>query len=329
MKPIMVERKAIPSQEIYTSYLLTPLIQKAVIVDAQQFRAGSSRRDETRNNILQSVWGSANENTVKISPSTAANCLRWIGYKALGYTGSPQPFEAELGLMIASAAHYSLLRKLKDFGLSEQSLIDEEHGISGRLDFLIKNPKTSEWQIADFKFVSDYGFRQVKREGIAKSLKNTKGIYNPSPEARLQIIMYMWMQRNEGFNVSMGNVVYINKNSGKIKEALVPWDALAEYDIKDFLEKIRVASDQIKKGELPVPTVASEHICASFCPYRIYCEYGQEFAAGRVRRESNRRPNWVYVKAREEATKAREKMEKLGLVQPQLFTIDSTGKIQT
>ncbi len=323
----MGERPKNPNTEIYAPYLFTPLLKKAVLADSYNYKNNLNGNIESKNEVLNSVWGENTENKVRFSPSTASNCLRWVGYESLGYKPAPNTFESQVGLMIGSSAHYSISRVLKGYGLSEQSLFDEERNISGRYDFLFKNPQTQDWQMIDFKFVSDYGFRQIKREGLSETLKNTKNIYNSTPEAKRQLITYMSIARNQGFNVMMGNVVYINRNDGKIKESLIPWDALTEHEADQFFAQIKEAGEKIGKGELPEPSVQSKYVCGSFCPYRGYCEYGQNFAADKVKRESKRRaPLWVIKKAREEAAEKKLKMEESGIVQPDLFSIVKEGK---
>lgn len=112
--------------------------------------------------------------------------------------------------------------------------------------------------------------------------------------------------------------IYINRDTGEVKEAIVGWDAVAQYDAEQLVEKIRQAKLAIERGELPEPTVESSYICSKLCPYRLYCEPGRKFVASGIEKEQKRRPPWVYRKAKEEARQKREEMERLGIVQPQL-----------
>jgi hypothetical protein len=132
----------------------------------------------------------------------------------------------------------------------------------------------------------------------------------------------MQAAQDMGYEVKIGNVLYFNRDNGRRKEGVIPWDAIAKYDAEQFFEAIRKAREDISKGKLPDPTVYSKNICASVCPYRTYCDYGQNYAAGKVRRESKRKPQWVYKKAREQHKEYTKQMIKEGLVQPMLFEID-------
>jgi hypothetical protein len=317
--------KPIASTEDLRVYSLKPLLIEAVLDDTERWREsrGKYRGDSER--VLQSVWGEDTEVVDKISPSLAASCLRWVGYEVLSeelkVKPAPRTFKSEMALKIGQGGHDTLLKVLSRYGTRELRVLHDDPEISGRLDFMIKNPVTKEYQILDLKFSSDYGFRQITREGLPDYLKRNSRIYNPSPEARLQILIYMWIKRQEGFNVAMGNIIYINKNSGALKECLIPWDEIAEYDVEQFLAQIKRAREKIANKELPEPTVQSKYICASFCPFRLHCEYGQRYAAGRIKKESKRRPNWVYKKARQQAEERQKKMELLGVVQPKLLDL--------
>lgn len=323
--------KPIENQEVFDVYRLSPLIQEAVLADARSYREGRGKYRAQTESVLQKAWGENVTMPSYFHPSVVSRCLRWAGYEALAdelnIKPAPRTFEAEMGMKLGSAAHYSLLRVLKKFGIQEQTVIHDNPGISGRLDFMIRNPVTEEYQVMDLKFPGDFAFSKVKRQGLPDYLAKTKGIYNPNPEDRLQLLLYMQAKRNEGFDVTIGNLVYINRNNGKIKECIVPWDEIAEHDMEIFNIKMKEANEAINRGELPEPTVVSTHICGSFCSYRLHCEYGQEFAAGRVKSEKKRRPRGVYLKARKDAEARKERLERLGIVQAELpLEIPETNK---
>ena len=309
-----------PSQEIYAPYRLGPLIQKILEADWQYWQENSRQKKEVRREIFRAVWGEDAKIPEYFSPSVIAHCLRWVGYEALRYKPAPPTPEAHLVTMMGSAIHWSFLRAIEQQIPSRQetSFTVDEVDLSGRIDCLFKNPQTEEYQILEIKTVGDYPFRQIKREGLPSELRNTKNIYQPSPEHRNQVLLYMWAKRKGGLNVACANIIYINRDSGEIKEALVVWDAKSEYDAKQLVAQVRQAKEAILRKELPQPTVESSYTCAKLCPYRGYCEYGQKFAARQIKKEQRRRPQWVYRRAREEAERKREEMEKLGVVQAQL-----------
>ncbi len=102
-----------------------------------------------------------------------------------------------------------------------------------------------------------------------------------------------------------------------MKECIVPWDALAEHDMKEFLKNLAEAREKIQEEELPEPTVVSKYVC-SFCPYGQHCKEGRKFVAGKIKKGRKRRPQWVYKEARKQAEARKQKMIESGFVQPEL-----------
>lgn len=312
------ERKNNSALEIFK---VSPLIKKAVEIDSQRWQEERKKKKENTSQTLKEVFGEGVSPENYINPSTASNCLRWMGYEILGtFKPLPHTFKQDLEMMMGSANHFALLRKVTNTGLGfqEQSFVKEKEGISGRLDLFFQNPKTKEWQIIDFKFKGSFAFRQIKREGLSPELKNLKDLYQPTSEDRLQILLYIWAKRKEGYKVSCGNIVYVNRDMGEIKEAVVFWDEKAKHEVETFLEKAKKALQAVEKGELPEPSVVSKYICAKYCSYRIYCDYGQKFAAGEVRKERRNIPKWVRIKAKKEAEERERKAKKIGLSQLEL-----------
>lgn len=310
-------RKQPPNQEIYRVYRLEPLIEKVLEADWRKWEKGTLERRKKQQEIFQAIWGKDVEVPAYLSPSTIAYCLKWVGYEALGYQPTPPTTEGRLVMLMGSAGHWSLLRTIGQQipGRQETSFTIDEADLSGRIDCLLRNPKTGEYQILELKFVGDYPFRQIKREGLPEHLRSTKNIYQPSAEYRNQVLLYMWAKRKEGLSVACANIIYINRDTGKTKEALVVWNAQAEYDAEQLVVKIKQAKEAIDKKELPEPTVESPYVCGKFCPHRTHCEHGQKFAAVQIRRQQKRRPKWVAKQAKEQAEARRAEMEKLGVVQ--------------
>jgi hypothetical protein len=308
-----------PDHDLYAPYKLVPFIQEAIMEDSKRYSENRDRELRLRDAVFRRIWGEGSEIPRNISPSTASNCLRWVGYEALGFPRAPRTVKSEIELMIGTASHTAIERKLYPYGKSEQPIYNEDAGISGRLDFILRNPALAgEYQIVDFKFVSEYAYRQIKREGLPTALKSTRDVYSPSPEYRTQILLYMFSKRAEGMNVTCGNIIYINRDTGDMKEALVLWDPEAEYEIQEFITKLKEARKMIDKGQLPEPSVVSSYICGSYCPYRIHCEYGQKFAAEKMRKSRERLPNWLYKEIKDKAEEKRKKLEGLGVRQLEL-----------
>jgi hypothetical protein len=306
-------------QDPYAAYDISSFLKQAVLRDSVQRQEDRVQRKTKLDEVLKIAWGENAKASFFIAPSTAANCLRWIGYESLGYKAAPKTFKLEMQSMMGSAAHWSLTKKLDSYGPQEYEFVIDKPGISGRIDSLLKNPLTEEWQVIDFKFVGSYVFKSIKREGLTPELKINKKNYNPGVEARKQILLYMWAESKRGMDVACGNIVYINRDSGDMKSCIVPWGPKEQNETNLFIEKINSAKENILKKELPEPSVESPHVCKSFCPYIVYCDHGKEFAKGKARKESKKMPSWLKEQIKLDKEKKDREMENLGINQPKLI----------
>lgn len=319
-------RKQPENQEDYAAYRLLPAIEEILKRDWDYWQESRKRREAERQTVAKAIWGQETEIPWYIHPSTASFCLRWVGYEALGTHKPAKPTtEANLRMMMGSATHESLLKKLVSFipeAKRETSITDDDAGYTGRVDLLLENRRLNETQVVDVKCLGSFPFNQLTRKGLPSYLRPTKGICQPSPEHRKQVLLYMWALREKGEEVGSANLIYINRDSGKMKEGLVLWDLLSQFDAEQLVTELKEARTMIDQGKLPPPSVESKYICGSFCPYRIHCEPGREFAATQVKKEKKRRPQGVYRKAKEEREKKRELIEQMGLVQALLPGLD-------
>ncbi|HJX46089.1 MAG TPA: hypothetical protein VJ399_02925 [Patescibacteria group bacterium] len=314
--------KEIPSDinlDTYGVYDIEKFLKQVVLKDTQQFREDRLQRKNQINEVLTLVWGEETKKPFFISPSTAARCLKIVGFEALGYKPAPAIFKRELQYIIGTGAHWMLLKKLSPYGLHEHTFQTDIPGVSGRMDFLFQNPITEKWQVIDLKFVGSFVFKTITREGLTPELKINKKNCNPSPEAKKQILLYMWAQDQVGLDIACGNVIYINRDSGEMKQCIIPWGAREKFDINQFIEKIKIAKEAINKGELPQASVESPYICKSPCPHLVDCDDGKIIAGGKFRKESKRRPKWVYKKVKEEKKEYEIKMQNLGITQARLI----------
>lgn len=329
------------NQAIYEYFQAVPLIEKVLKFDWRHWQEEEKQKRTQQQEILEAIYGQGVEvHQQRIHPSTASFCVRWAAYRALEFPETEPTVKSILAMKMGSAIHWSLSRIVKNYlpGEAEASFEVDDPDVAGRIDFLFPHPRLKgQYQVWEFKSVSDYVFRQIKRKGLPDYLRNTLQIYQPLPEHRQQTLLYMWGKRSQGFNVVCGNIIYINRNNGEMKEALIPWDELARYDVEgddperclvlqikeaqvkiEKLRKLKQSGVSINEEEIPQPTVESSHVCARFCPHRVHCSFGQKYAAGEVRRQIKRRPQYVYRKLKQEAQVTRELMEKAGLAQSQL-----------
>jgi len=306
---------------LYSLSRFAKVLEEALKQEEKKWQQGEKQNLEQQREILEAIWGKGVEIPQYISPSTASMCLRWVGYEALNlYPPTPAGPEQRLTMMIGSAAHFSILRMLEKAirGRQETTFTVEEDNLSGRVDYFFRNPATGHYQIVEFKTVGRFAFKQITREKLPSYLRSERENYCPQPEHYNQVLLYMWAKRKQGLEVDCANIIYVNRDNGEIKEALVVWNDVTKYDASQLVEKIQEAKACIEKGQLPKPSVESPHICSGFCPYRTHCNYGSEFAAGLVRREQKRRPRAVYHMLRGQLNEQRRMMEEKGLFQPAL-----------
>ncbi|MFZ5366573.1 MAG: hypothetical protein ACOZBZ_04845 [Patescibacteria group bacterium] len=329
------------NQSILEVYRLAPLIGKAIIASDEERLLQQAWRKKKNREILELIWGEG-EPKLSLSPAIIAKCLRWAGYELLGYSPlSKSPREIMI-LSTGTSIHWKMLGALRQFGKIEYPVVIGEDKIGGYLDFRFQNPKTGEYQIADLKTTSKEGFSLINREGMPPWMVQTeKDFYVPRPEDRLQVLLYMFAERERGYKVEIGNVIYINRNFERrrlsrknldedqilqdmlewTKECPVLWDKVAEGETKQCLAEVEEAWIAIKKGELPKPSVhpkSAPYLCGDICPYRLDCEPGRAFAAREVRREAERLPREVWAIAKRQFEERREKGIKLDKVQARL-----------
>lgn len=311
------QRKPLPNQEVYGFLRASPFIDEALKREWEdEGKRNAQKRRQDEEGIIEVVLGRKIELPQTIPASTV--CLRWLGYELLGYKPALPTPESITIMNIGSATHSRLLRITEQHLRGRQETGFDFEDLTGRSDFIYEHPLIKKPVIWEYKTVGDYPFRKITREGLPDYLRSTAKIYWPQPEHRNQALLYIWGHRQRQLDIFAAVIVYINRSTGEKKDALVIWDTLAEYDAEQLREKFKEAKARIDQGKLPEPSVESPHICAKQCPFSVHCDYGREFAAGRVKREQKRKPPWVYRRAREQAAETRRLMEELGLVQPEL-----------
>ena len=313
----MAERFKDINQDPYCVYDIHGLLKNAMLQNAANFRESRQTRKNNIKGVLESAWGEGIKQEIFTPPSTASNCLKWVGYEALGgYKPAPRTNELEMQSLIGSSAHWSFLKILATLGFQEHEFRTANPRLSGRIDFTFQNPITQEWQLLDLKFVGSFVFKKITREGLNPELRRNKNNYNPAIEAKRQLMLYMWAMSEYGLKIACGHVVYISRDAGTMKTCLVPWGDGERYETEEFLQRIREAEAAIKEGQLPSPSVESKHVCGSLCSYVAYCEHGQQFAKGEIRKVPNRKPAWLKEKITIQKIKRAERM----VLQPPLFS---------
>lgn len=101
------------------------------------------------------------------------------------------------------------------------------------------------------------------------------------------------MLRKQGFDIKMGVIVYIDRDNNTTKECLVPWDQLAINEANFCYSLTKNAGKKMSKGELPEPSVRSKYVCKT-CKYLGYCELGQDFIAGKVKKQRSNVPRRIF-----------------------------------
>lgn len=308
-------------QDPYDEYRFIPVIEKALAIDEERFVKSQVEKVKNRDDSLSPFFGEGIKPSIKLSPSSS-DCLRREGYRLLGYEPALSTTETRLAKLIGSSSHYGLERVLRGVLPSDIVQIEiwtsqsPDKDILGRLDVLYFNPRTREHQVVDLKFVSDYAFKQIKREGLSTYMRKTKNIYNPRPGDKQQVLIYMGDKRDEGLEVRIGNIIYINVSTRKMKEAMIEWDE-NESRVKERVQELHIAKQQIEKGKLP--KAETDKHC-EYCWFIKYCEEGQAYLSS-GKKLVRKRPLSQGIRAQiaEKRREAKQKREDLGLVQPQLL----------
>lgn len=329
------------NQSILGVYRLTPLMGEAIIASEEERQFLQAQKKQRRQQIIERRYGKV-ESDFSFSPATISKCLRWAGYDLLGYRPLPKTPREIMILSTGTSTHWKILGALERFGKIEYPMVIDEDQIEGHLDFRFQNPKTKEYQIADLKTTSKEGFGMISREGMPTWMSITeKDFYVPRPEDRLQVLLYMLAERRKGYDVAVGNVIYINRNYNRrrlssrnleedlilqdmkewTKECLVLWDEMAESEVKQFLLEAEEAWIAIKKGELPKPSVhpkSAPFLCGEADPHRLDCEFGHPLVARQLRRKAKRLSREAWAIARKQFAQRKEEGIELGVVQPEL-----------
>lgn len=308
------KKEVIPTE--YDPLKVLPTIERLVVREIERWEI-LRREGLDRGTLAREILGTE---TKPIHPSLVSKCLRWWGYSKLGYKPLSKEFNAILRLKAGSAIHQAFEDLLKMMGPTEYHIIRSEEDdpeMTGTLDILFKNPrlplKFGNFQVIELKSVSTEAFKyQLNRKKLRRDLILVKGIVAPRESDKKQVGLYLKQLEDEGKRVASANIIYIDRNNLDIKEALIPWDPITQYEVNQFIEEIEEANQLIERGELPQPTVDSDIPCRYYCDYRHVCDV-RAVAKRRVRK-----PSYVYKKARKEREKRRKIMEKLGSVQPTL-----------
>lgn len=301
------------------------------VYDAVLMAAGRVRREDdltrrgARQEVARQAFGKESD-PIRISPSLACHCLRWVGYELLGYSPTPRTADEETTMLLGTGFHRQALN-LFDRYCPEA---EQERGfsinlgpavLSGQADFLYRDLKTGERILVELKTVSPFTWSKLRTQRDSSA-------YIPIAENRKQLLLYLWaLSQVNNQEIDIGVIYYINRTSGERRSAPVFWDEVAKYDAEQLMAKIQKAGEALKQGQLPEPSVESPFICGKFCQYCHYCEYGQRFAQGEIKATKPHRPRSVYAIAKKQAEERRQKLIELGVVQPTLIGEEAYDKL--
>jgi len=315
------EKKEKPKpNQTYDIYRYQAFFKRMIVthheMEGKGYHQWKQNKEEATRNVLEQDY---QEKQPTVTISTATVCVRKAQYNELGeeYGYDLNQFEPDaafkraMAFLSGSALHkiyqYAGNRLLEDQAKTEIKipfLLEPTDNIKGKPDMLWRNPKTGEWQIAEFKNVGSYLFGKITREGLPDYMKSTKDIYAPLAEHRLQVLMYMWLLRKQGTDVKMGNIIYIHRdprgNMKGIKEAIVVWDAIAELEVQNFVKELETANNQLVEVQtlkqngtfshelaeqiLHDRTTEDPWVCGN-CEAKLYCEPGKIFGHSEMAKE--------------------------------------------
>ncbi len=343
-------------QQTYSIYRFQDIFKRMIInhqrLDNKGYRQWKEDKETSNRYVLDKDYQSRPSVTI----STATVCVRKAQYLELGeeygYDLNSLEHDAEfkraMAFLSGSALHkvyqYAGNRLTEDEVRTEVKipfLLAPSNQIKGKPDMLWRNPETGEWQIAEYKNVGSYLFDQIKREGLQDYLKDTKGIYAPLADHRLQVLMYMWILRKEhNIDVKVGNIIYLHKdprgNIRGVKEAIVVWDAVAELEVENFVKQLETANNQLaeiqkikqdgkfnhQKAEemLHERTTEDPWVCQN-CEAKLYCER-KIVSPDMAKIKKPDLPATILEQAREEHRKREEKLIEDGQLGRTLIPVD-------
>lgn len=309
--------------------LAKPRIEKALLVNNALSRDYYARRKAQQELFLRGQYGDDYAFRNPSSPSIAAICLRWDGYQRLGVAEAKEEkgLRAVLPAVMGTAIHRALAQILqRQYGSqilpSEEGLIIEEPEMSGRMDYIYRNPLTKKNQLWEVKTVSSFIFKQIKRDGfIPDYLKRMPGVYPLNKvENRRQVLIYLAGLDGTDRECEMANVLYISRDSGEVKEAVLFWDDATRFEAGEYMKQIKEAQEYTDTNlDPPLPTIAAESksfYCGRVCPFRDKCEYAAEFVGKAMRRRDI--PIGVRMQAKRQDLAFAEKILETGAFQASL-----------
>ena len=183
---------------------------------------------------------------VDIGPSSIGDCKRRV-FMAL--TNAPKVNQTDsLAAIMGTFIHAGIAEAIKrEDPFGDNFMIEQEfaiEGLRGHIDLYIKDRK----QVVDWKTTK------------AKSLR-----YFPSEQQRMQVQMYGYLLKQNGYEVEKVSLVAIARDGGfnDVREHTEDYDPeMAQAGLK-WIEEIKQAAE---KNEVPAPE-KDVYFCRSFCSY--------------------------------------------------------------
>ena len=183
---------------------------------------------------------------VDIGPSSIGDCKRRV-FMALTNAPKVNPTDS-LAAIMGTFIHAGIAEAIKrEDPFGDNFMIEQEfaiEGLRGHIDLYIKDKK----QVVDWKTTK------------AKSLR-----YFPSEQQRMQVQMYGYLLKQNGYEVEKVSLVAIARDGGfnDVREHTEDYDPeMAQAGLK-WIEEIKQAAE---KNEVPAPE-KDVYFCRSFCSY--------------------------------------------------------------
>ena len=183
---------------------------------------------------------------VDIGPSSIGDCKRRV-FMALTNAPKVNPTDS-LAAIMGTFIHAGIAEAIKrEDPFGDNFMIEQEfaiEGLRGHIDLYIKDRK----QVVDWKTTK------------AKSLR-----YFPSEQQRMQVQMYGYLLKQNGYEVEKVSLVVIARDGGfnDVREHTEDYDPeMAQAGLK-WIEEIKQAAE---KNEVPAPE-KDVYFCRSFCSY--------------------------------------------------------------
>jgi len=338
------ESEMTPEPTPYDHMRKLPMIKEAIIWNYRKRIEERKERKREQLEFAKKFWGPNVQFKPYMSPSVVCDCIRQAGKDAVAELAGRPTIEPTVEVMnilnMGSDIHYGFLRRMNNYlpGDQETKYKSEEPALSGRIDFILDDPISGDNSILELKTEGNWPFGKLNPTDLPARLKNTPDIVNEEAGHRKQVLLYLWSLSQKGRKVESGSLIYLDRNSGELKEAIVPWDEGAQEEVGEFIHKLTEAEIKIEQtldyirntdpdkidwekveDMLPPATVVDKSKCKNRCPHRFGCRPGLKYAVEGIKHPKRKLSAYARKKIKEREAEKKEELKKSTIWQGNLL----------